>query len=107
MAGFFSTRICSIMQIMLPYADFFPSTISLIIFFSLFCCSYFIKLLIEKKYALPYRVLDAMVAHFMNFFDETRVMPVIWHLSLLVFVQRLVSPLRFLWCFFLFMVALC
>ncbi|CAN4104352.1 unnamed protein product [Withania somnifera] len=56
--------------------------------------SYFIKLLIEKKYALPYRVLDAMVAHFMNFFDETRVMPVIWHLSLLVFVQRYKTELR-------------
>ncbi|WMV39552.1 hypothetical protein MTR67_032937 [Solanum verrucosum] len=56
--------------------------------------SYFIKLLIEKKYALPYRVLDAMVAHFMNFFDETRVMPVIWHLSLLVFVQRYKTEMR-------------
>ncbi|PHU12789.1 hypothetical protein BC332_19719 [Capsicum chinense] len=55
---------------------------------------YFIKLLIEKKYALPYRVLDAMVAHFMNFFEETRVMPVIWHLSLLVFVQRYKTELR-------------
>ncbi|XP_060188257.1 bystin [Lycium barbarum] len=56
--------------------------------------SYFIKLLIEKKYALPYRVLDAMVAHFMSFFDESRVMPVIWHLSLLVFVQRYKTELR-------------
>ncbi|XP_070037543.1 bystin isoform X1 [Nicotiana tabacum] len=56
--------------------------------------SYFIKLLIEKKYALPYRVLDAMVSHFMGFFDETRVMPVIWHLSLLVFVQRYKTELR-------------
>lgn len=56
--------------------------------------SYFIKLLIEKKYALPYRVLDAMVVHFMNFFDESRVMPVIWHLSLLVFVQRYKTELR-------------
>ncbi|KAJ8567906.1 hypothetical protein K7X08_020628 [Anisodus acutangulus] len=52
------------------------------------------KLLIEKKYALPYRVLDAMIAHFMNFFDETRVMPVIWHLSLLVFMQRYKTELR-------------
>lgn len=50
--------------------------------------SYFIKLLVEKKYALPYRVLDAVVAHFMRFLDETRVMPVIWHQSLLAFVQR-------------------
>lgn len=52
------------------------------------CCSYFIKLLLDKKYALPYRVLDAVVAHFMRFLEETRLMPVIWHQSLLTFVQR-------------------
>ncbi|KAI3465976.1 hypothetical protein Pfo_022639 [Paulownia fortunei] len=50
--------------------------------------SYFIKLLIEKKYALPYRVLDALIAHFMTFFEDSRVMPVIWHQSLLAFAQR-------------------
>ncbi|KAL3654538.1 snoRNA-binding rRNA-processing protein [Castilleja foliolosa] len=50
--------------------------------------SYFIKLLIEKKYALPYRVLDALVAHFMRFYDDSRVMPVIWHQSFLAFAQR-------------------
>ncbi|EPS68818.1 hypothetical protein M569_05950, partial [Genlisea aurea] len=50
--------------------------------------SYFIKLLIEKKYALPYRVIDALVDHFMKFYDETRQMPVIWHQSLLAFAQR-------------------
>ncbi|KAK6915379.1 Bystin, partial [Dillenia turbinata] len=50
--------------------------------------SYFMKLLVEKKYALPYRVVDAMVAHFMGFVEETRIMPVIWHQSLLAFVQR-------------------
>ena len=43
----------------------------------------------EKKYALPYRALDALVAHFMRFLEDTRVMPVIWHQSLLAFVQRL------------------
>jgi len=46
------------------------------------------KLLIEKKYALPYRVLDAMVAHFMKFLEDERIMPVIWHQSLLAFVLR-------------------
>ncbi|KAG6431771.1 hypothetical protein SASPL_109854 [Salvia splendens] len=56
--------------------------------------SYFIKLLIEKKYALPYRVLDALVAHFMKFYDESRVMPVIWHQSLLAFAQRYKNELR-------------
>ncbi|KAK1395407.1 Bystin [Heracleum sosnowskyi] len=50
--------------------------------------SYFIKLLIEKKYALPYRVLDALVEHFMAFLNDERTMPVIWHQSLLAFVQR-------------------
>ncbi|CAN6478946.1 unnamed protein product [Victoria cruziana] len=50
--------------------------------------SYFIKLLLDKKYALPYRVLDAVTAHFMRFQDDERVMPVIWHQSLLTFVQR-------------------
>ncbi|CAA0815919.1 Unknown protein [Striga hermonthica] len=50
--------------------------------------SYFIKLLIDKKYALPYRVLDALVAHFMTFYEDSRVMPVIWHQSLLAFAQR-------------------
>ncbi|CAK9151787.1 unnamed protein product [Ilex paraguariensis] len=56
--------------------------------------SYFIKLLIEKKYALPYRVLDAMVDHFMRFLEDSRVMPVIWHQSLLAFVQRYKNELR-------------
>ncbi|KAG4138144.1 hypothetical protein ERO13_D07G116200v2 [Gossypium hirsutum] len=50
--------------------------------------SYFIKLLLEKKYALPYRVVDAVVAHFMRFLEDTRIMPVIWYQSLLAFVQR-------------------
>ncbi|OMO79715.1 Bystin [Corchorus olitorius] len=56
--------------------------------------SYFIKLLFEKKYGLPYKVVDAVVAHFMRFFEETRVMPVIWHQSLLAFVQRYKHELR-------------
>lgn len=50
--------------------------------------SFFMKLLIEKKYALPYRVLDTVVAHFMRFLEDKRVMPVIWHQTLLAFVQR-------------------
>ncbi|KAH6826668.1 bystin-like protein [Perilla frutescens var. hirtella] len=50
--------------------------------------SYFIKVLIEKKYALPYRVLDALVAHFMKFYDDSRVMHVIWHQTLLAFAER-------------------
>ncbi|KAG6755235.1 hypothetical protein POTOM_041053 [Populus tomentosa] len=53
--------------------------------------SYFIKLLLDKKYALPYRVVDAVVGHFMRFLEDTRIMPVIWHQSLLSFVQRFPS----------------
>ncbi|CAL9060707.1 unnamed protein product [Musa banksii] len=56
--------------------------------------SYFIKLFLDKKYALPYRVLDAVVAHFMRFLEDTRIMPVIWHQSLLAFVQRYKNELN-------------
>ncbi|XP_021853457.1 essential nuclear protein 1 isoform X2 [Spinacia oleracea] len=50
--------------------------------------SYIIKIFIDKKYALPYLVLDALVAHFMRFVEDSRVMLVIWHQTLLAFVQR-------------------
>ncbi|WZZ71955.1 hypothetical protein YC2023_083325 [Brassica napus] len=39
--------------------------------------SYFIKTLLEKIYCMPYRVFDALVAHFMRFVDEISVMLVI------------------------------
>ncbi|KAK8105984.1 Bystin-domain-containing protein [Apiospora kogelbergensis] len=69
----------------------------------------FIKTLLEKKYALPYQVLDALVFHFLRFrsqdpasvkegdvmmdiSDERAAMqhklPVIWHQCLLAFAQR-------------------
>lgn len=50
--------------------------------------SYFLKLLLDKKYALPYRVLDSVLAHFVGFIEDDRDLPVIWHQSLLTFVQR-------------------
>jgi essential nuclear protein 1 len=50
--------------------------------------SVFIKILLNKKYALPSRVIDALVAHFAAFAAEKRALPVIWHQSLLMFVQR-------------------
>jgi len=56
--------------------------------------SYFIKLFLDKKYALPYRALDAELAHFMRFLDDERVMPVIWHQSLLAFVERYKNELE-------------
>lgn len=56
--------------------------------------SYFIKILLDKKYALPYRAVDAVAAHFIRFIEDTRIMPVIWHQSLLTFVQRYKNQLR-------------
>ncbi|PLN78704.1 Bystin-domain-containing protein [Aspergillus taichungensis] len=64
----------------------------------------FIRVFLEKKYALPYKVIDALVFHFLRFraSDDDSVMadgysreaskayklPVLWHQSLLVFAQR-------------------
>ncbi|KAL6078201.1 Bystin [Balamuthia mandrillaris] len=50
--------------------------------------SIFIRILLDKKYNLPYRVIDSLVRHFMRFFEEERELPVLWHQALLVFVQR-------------------
>lgn len=50
--------------------------------------SLFIKVLLNKKYALPKRVIESLVQHFYNFEKETRILPVIWHQSFLVFAQR-------------------
>lgn len=69
----------------------------------------FIRILLEKKYALPYKVVDALVFHFMRFRavdpaaanggDEAMTgvsgpgaksekLPVLWHQCLLAFAQR-------------------
>lgn len=65
----------------------------------------FIRVFLEKKYALPYKVIDALVFHFLRFrsadqSDDTMMtdgpgsnskaykLPVLWHQSLLVFAQR-------------------
>lgn len=50
--------------------------------------SIFIRTLLDKKYALPYRVVDAIVFHFVRFTSDDRELPVLWHQSLLTFVQR-------------------
>ncbi|BGP15620.1 hypothetical protein JCM10213_004140 [Rhodosporidiobolus nylandii] len=55
--------------------------------------SLFIRVLLDKKYALPYKVVDALVFHFIRFKRDPRVMPVLWHQSFLVFVQRYKSDL--------------
>ena len=73
--------------------------------------SFFLKVFINKRYALPRRVIDALLAHFCQFERESRDLPVslntrvcklnvsvtnnillclqvVWHQSLLAFVQR-------------------
>ncbi|XP_069489144.1 bystin [Ambystoma mexicanum] len=50
--------------------------------------SIFLRLLIDKKYALPFRVVDALVFHFLGFRSDRRTLPVLWHQCLLTFVQR-------------------
>jgi essential nuclear protein 1 len=55
-----------------------------------------IRALLEKRYALPYQTVDALVFHFLRFrpsMDEENgaghgKLPVIWHQCLLVFAQR-------------------
>ncbi|KAK6173679.1 hypothetical protein SNE40_017087 [Patella caerulea] len=50
--------------------------------------SIFLRTLFDKKYALPYRVIDAVVHHYIGFRRDKRDLPVLWHQSLLTFVQR-------------------
>ncbi|KAF8897176.1 Bystin-domain-containing protein [Infundibulicybe gibba] len=62
--------------------------------------SLFIRVLIDKKFQLPYKVVDALVFHFIRLSNsykakkgEAEKLPVLWHQSLLVFVQRYASDL--------------
>lgn len=50
-------------------------------------CSFFMKVILEKRYAMAYRAVYAVTAHFLRIHKETKVMPVIWHQTLLAFVQ--------------------
>ena len=50
--------------------------------------SLFVRVLLNKKYALPHRVVDSLVEHFISFTSVQRELPVLWHQSLLVFAQR-------------------
>jgi essential nuclear protein 1 len=50
--------------------------------------SFFVRVLLDKRYALPYAVVDALAEHFAAFSDDDRLMPVVWHQCLLCFVQR-------------------
>ncbi|OAA55338.1 rRNA processing protein [Niveomyces insectorum RCEF 264] len=50
--------------------------------------SVFIKALLDKRYALPYQVVDALVIHFLRGRAAAAALPVVWHQSLLLFAQR-------------------
>ena len=47
-----------------------------------------LKNLIDKKYALPNVVMDAITAHFGGFQTVDGPLPLVWHTCLLSFVQR-------------------
>ncbi|OUC47355.1 sodium-dependent acetylcholine transporter domain protein [Trichinella nativa] len=55
--------------------------------------SYFLKILMEKKYTLPYIALDGIFNHFMRFINVKKTLPVLWHETLLCFVQNYKSDL--------------
>ena len=49
--------------------------------------SLFLNFLIQKKYALPFRVIDALVFHFVRMSDDKRTLPTLWHKCFLGFVE--------------------
>jgi essential nuclear protein 1 len=50
--------------------------------------SIFMRTLLDKKYALPLKVVASVVQHFVKYAGDARKLPVFWHQCLLVFVQR-------------------
>ncbi|PIO56719.1 hypothetical protein TELCIR_21880 [Teladorsagia circumcincta] len=50
--------------------------------------SVFLRALIDKKFALPYKAIDAIVSHFLRMKNDEREMPVLWHQCLLALCQR-------------------
>ena len=56
--------------------------------------SIFIKTMLNKKYSLPAPVIGSLVEHFAKFRYDERTLPVLWHQSLLVFVQRYKNEIR-------------
>lgn len=68
--------------------------------------SLFIRVLLDKKLELPYKVVDAIVFHFIRLSNSYKAktrgdadkLPVLWHQSLLVFAQRFVLVNKFPKC---------
>ena len=45
-------------------------------------------MLLNKKYSLPTPVIEGLVSHYYSFGGLVAKMPVLWHASLITFVQR-------------------
>lgn len=50
--------------------------------------SMIIKIFLDKRYALPYRVIDTLVDHFVRFVEHKEKLTVVWHKALLTFCAR-------------------
>ncbi|CAL1543727.1 unnamed protein product [Lymnaea stagnalis] len=50
--------------------------------------SIFMRAILNKKYSLPLKAIDAVVEHFVRFMDVNEKMPVLWHQCLLTLAQR-------------------
>jgi essential nuclear protein 1 len=54
-------------------------------------CSVFLRVLIDKKMALPYQAIDELVKYFHRFLEthtKEEALPVLWHQTLLTFIQH-------------------
>lgn len=49
--------------------------------------SLFLNFLIQKRYALPFRVIDALVFHFIRMSEDKRTLPSLWQKCFLGFVE--------------------
>lgn len=55
--------------------------------------SVFMHTLLNKKYALPYMVVDGLVEHLLRFERDDRTLPVLWHQVFLIFVKQCANDL--------------
>jgi hypothetical protein len=46
------------------------------------------NVVVSRRYALPYRVIDALVEYFSGFAESTEIPPVLWQQTLLAFAQH-------------------
>eukprot|EP00917_Polyrhabdina_sp_WS-2016_P014962 GHVP01032625.1.p1 GENE.GHVP01032625.1~~GHVP01032625.1.p1 ORF type:complete len:400 (+),score=88.34 GHVP01032625.1:2112-3311(+) len=50
--------------------------------------SYFLSIILQKAYSLPLTVIEAIADHFHRFIEDLRHLPVLWHQSLLCFLNN-------------------